>query len=471
MPAKIFVSEPLEKQLRDEIQQQEGSEESSFISSLQQLCNVAALPGIVQYSIGLPDIHSGYGFSIGNVAAFDMDDPSAIVSPGGVGFDINCGVRMLRTNLDEGDVREKQDELASLLFERVPVGVNGKSEITLQLSQIDEILERGMTWAVDNKYAWDEDIQFCEENGCIKSANKKFVGQRAKRRGIAQVGTLGAGNHYVEIQAVDEIYDWEAAKAMGISRIGQVCLMIHCGSRGLGHQVASDFLKEIEKCPSRIEVNDRQLACTPIQSRLGSEYLGAMAAAANFAFVNRSVLATLVRECFEKVFGESAMDLDMSLIYDVAHNIAKMEKHQVDGKEMNLLVHRKGATRAFGPDHPELPAAYKSIGQPVLVGGSMGTHSYVLTGTTKAMKETFGSTCHGAGRALSRSNARKTLSYQEINDDLVAKGILLKAKCEHSIGEEAPQSYKDVSEVIQICHDVGISSKSFRLKPLIVIKG
>lgn len=358
MPAKVFVTRSLEQHLLEECQEESASQETSFVSSLRQLCNVASLPGIVQCSVGLPDIHAGYGFSIGNVAAFDMSDPQAVVSPGGVGFDINCGVRLLRTSLTEQDVRERQELLAQAILDSVPVGVGGKSPVQCTLADIDAMMELGMQWAVQHGFAWPQDPGLCEESGCIPGASKKAVGQRAKRRGMAQLGTLGAGNHYIEIQAVDCIYDPVAAAHMGITKLGQVCIMIHCGSRGLGHQVASDYLQQIEQDAEQIAVNDRQLACTPIHSQLGQSYLAAMAAAANFAFVNRSVISTQVRACFARVFEKSAQQMDMGLVYDVAHNIAKQEMHRVDGCEKKLLVHRKGATRAFGPNHPSLPIEY-----------------------------------------------------------------------------------------------------------------
>lgn len=351
--------------------------------------------------MGLPDIHTGYGFAIGHVAAFDMDDPEAIVSPGGVGYDINCGVRMLRTNLLVDDVLPVQQALTDAMFARVPVGVGGKNaEVTIDLDDLRDLLKRGMGWAVERGFAWPEDVERCEERGCvpIPEAVKITGNQRAEARGMPQLGTLGSGNHYAEVQRVTDIYDEEAARAMGIRSVGQICIMIHCGSRGLGHQFADDAIKKmaVSMERDRIAVNDPMLACTRIQSEEGQRYLGHMAAASNFAYVNRSIIAHRIRQAFQDVFHRSPRDMDMATVYDVAHNIAKIEKHVVDGREHTLLVHRKGSTRAFPPGHPDLPPEYRLIGQPVLVGGSMGTCSYVLTGTEKGMQETFGSTCHGA---------------------------------------------------------------------------
>lgn len=336
---------------------------------------------------------------IGHVAAFDMDDPEAIVSPGGVGFDINCGVRMLRTSLMLKDVRPVQQELTDAIFDRVPVGVGGRNEKELELDELRDLMIKGMEWAVEKGLAWPEDAERCEERGRVPVGEARMViNQRAEARGLPQLGTLGSGNHYAEVQAVTDIYDEKAATAMGITEIGQICVMIHCGSRGLGHQIADDAIKSMEKVMKRdgIELNDPMLACTRIKSDEGAAYIAQMAAASNFAYVNRSIIAGRIRDAFAHVFKRTPRDLDMHMVYDVAHNIAKAEKHVVDGEEKTLLVHRKGSTRAFPPGHPDLPEIYKEIGQPVLVGGSMGTCSYVLTGTEQGMRETFGSTCHGA---------------------------------------------------------------------------
>jgi len=381
---------------------------------MKQLANVAALPGIVKASLGMPDVHAGYGFAIGNIAAFDMDDPDAVVSPGGVGFDINCGVRLVRTNLHENDVQPVKEKIAQALFDHIPVGVGSRGVIPMSPKDLDEALEMGMDWSLREGYAWAEDKEHCEEYGRMLGADPNKVSTKAKKRGLPQLGTLGAGNHYAEIQVVDQIFDKEAALKMGIERTGQIVIMIHSGSRGFGHQVATDALVEMEKAMKRdqIRINDKQLACAKITSQEGKNYLAAMACAANFAFVNRTTMTFLVRQAFSKIFNTTPDDLDMHLIYDVSHNIAKVEEHFVDGKQKTLLVHRKGATRAFPPHHPLIPVDYQLIGQPVLIGGTMGTNSYVLTGTQKGFDECFGTTCHGAGRALSRSKSRRTLDYK-----------------------------------------------------------
>lgn len=444
-----------------------------FLPAVKQIANVAALPGIVGRSIGLPDIHSGYGFAIGNMAAFDMSDPNAIVSPGGVGFDINCGVRLLRTNLTEKEVGPVKEKLAQSLFDHIPVGVGSKGVIPMTMHDLEEALEMGMDWSLREGYAWAEDKEHCEEYGRMLQADPSKVSSRAKKRGLPQLGTLGAGNHYAEIQVVDEIYDSHAAKKMGIDQKGQVCIMIHSGSRGLGHQVATDSLVAMEKAMQRdkIIVNDRQLACARINSAEGQHYLQGMAAAANYAWVNRSSMTFLTRQAFAKQFDSTPDDLDMHVIYDVSHNIAKVEEHMVDGKMKSLLVHRKGSTRAFPPHHPLIPVDYQLIGQPVLIGGTMGTCSYVLTGTEKGMMETFGSTCHGAGRAQSRNKSRRTLDYQDVLDSLAQKGISIRVASPKLVMEEAPESYKDVTDVVETCHQAGISKKAIKLRPIAVIKG
>lgn len=411
-----------------------------FLPSVKQIANVASLPGIVSRSIAMPDVHSGYGFAIGNVAAFDMDDPEAVVSPGGVGFDINCGVRLLRTNLMEEDVKGLTEELAQTLFDHIPVGVGSKGIIPTTMKSLEEALELGMDWSLREGYAWPEDKEHCEEYGRMLQANPGKVSDRAKKRGISQMGTLGAGNHYAEIQIVDEIFDHSAARKMGINGVGQVVVMIHSGSRGLGHQVATDALQQMEKAMARdkIDVNDRQLACARINSQEGKDYLAGMAAAANFAWVNRSAMTFLARQAFAKVMKKSPDELDMHVIYDVSHNIAKVEEHLVDGEMKRLLVHRKGATRAFPPHHPLIPVDYQFTGQPVLVGGTMGTCSYVLLGTDVGMKETFGSTCHGAGRAQSRAASRRKLNYSEVLNNLKTRGIAIRVASPKLITEEAP---------------------------------
>lgn len=485
IPADVIVNPELEKLLLDELHQasqhitldtsknrKKMTQMGGFIPALQQLANVAALPGILK-CMAMPDVHSGYGFCIGNVAAFDMNDPESIVSPGGVGFDINCGVRLIRTNLKESDVDdEKREELCQTLFDHIPVGVGQDGVISITPDDIESILKDGIDWAVDNGYATPDDRIFCEENGKMDMAIPSKVSAKAKKRGLSQIGTLGGGNHYAEVQVVDEIYDDEAARVMGIEH-GQICIMVHTGSRGLGHQVATDALKNMDKSMRRdgISLNDRQLSCARISSREGKSYLGAMAAAANYAWVNRSCITYLTRRAFEKVFGKTADEMEMKLVYDVCHNIAKVENHIIDGIEKQLLVHRKGSTRAFPPNHPMIPEAYRNTGQPALIGGTMGTCSYILVGTAFGMEETCGSTCHGAGRALSRNASRKMLDHREVLKNMKDKKISIRVASPNLVTEEAPESYKNVSDVVDTCHDADISRKIVRLRPIAVIKG
>ncbi|EZG55686.1 tRNA-splicing ligase RtcB-like protein [Gregarina niphandrodes] len=429
VPGYFYVNEALRplmfEELRDYCNSRKGAKSGGFLPAMKQLANVASLPGIVKRSVALPDVHAGYGFAIGNVAAFDMGDPEAIVSPGGVGFDINCGVRVIRTNLMYKDVAELQEQLAQSLFNHIPVGVGSQGIIRCRDTDLEGVLNLGMDWSLSKGYAWAEDKEHCEEFGRMLTANPSAVSNRAKRRGLPQLGTLGAGNHYSEIQVVEEIYDPKAAAAMGIYSKDQVLVMVHSGSRGLGHQVATDALVEMENAMLRdnIKTNDQQLACARIDSPEGRSYLAAMSAAANYAWVNRSSMTFLVRQAFAKVLGQSPDDLDMHLIYDVSHNIAKIETHLVDNAPKKLLVHRKGSTRAFPPNHPLIPNAYQQTGQPVLIGGTMGTNSFILLGTDKGFQETWGSTCHGAGRALSRNKSRNCLDYQQALQQLADKNI------------------------------------------------
>jgi len=483
IPADVIVNQTLEEILLEELEETcccsttgnapQKKKDGGFIPALKQMANVAALPGIVK-CLAMPDVHAGYGFCIGNVAAFDMDDEEAVISPGGVGFDINCGVRLLRTNLMEDDVRgEVRERIAQAMFDHIPVGVGTSGVIPMKDGDIDDILEKGIDWAIDNGYAWEEDKEHCEESGRMMTANKNCVSSKAKKRGLHQIGTLGGGNHYAEVQVVDEIYNAEAAGSMGIKTVGQVCVMIHTGSRGLGHQVATDALQKMDKAMhrDRIKLNDRQLSCARINSKEGQDYLAAMSAAANYAWVNRSCITYLTRRAFQKVFDKTPEELDMHLVYDVCHNVAKIEKHVVDGKEKTLLVHRKGSTRAFPPNHPMIPEAYRDIGQPALIGGTMGTCSYILVGTEKGMSETCGSTCHGAGRALSRNASRKRLDHKQVLGYLKDHNISIRVASPKLVTEEAPESYKDVSEVVDTCHDAGISCKAVKLRPIAVIKG
>lgn len=473
VPGEFFVNQHLERLMFDELRAYSERGVGGFLPAMKQIANVAALPGIVGRSVGLPDVHSGYGFAIGNVAAFDMEDPQAVVSPGGVGFDINCGVRLLRTNLDYSDIEPVQEQLCQSLFDHIPVGVGSKGVIPTTEQDLVEALGMGMDWSVREGYTWSEDKAHCESFGRMLQANPAKVSRRAKKRGRPQLGTLGAGNHYAEIQVVDEIFDKQAAATMGIDRPGQVCVMIHSGSRGLGHQVATDALSTMAAAMSRdgIVPNDKQLACARIQSQEGQDYLQAMASAANYAFVNRSSMAFLARQTFAKVFETTPDDLDMHVVYDVSHNLCQAEEHMVNGKPRRLLVHRKGATRAFPPHHPLIPVDYQTTGQPVIIGGTMGTCSYVLTGTDKGMRETFGSTCHGAGRAMSRNKSRNTLDYAGVLERLKEKNISIRVASPKLVMEEAPESYKDVTQVVNTCHDAGISNKVVRLLPKAVVKG
>uniref|UniRef100_A0A061QWI7 RNA-splicing ligase RtcB homolog n=1 Tax=Tetraselmis sp. GSL018 TaxID=582737 RepID=A0A061QWI7_9CHLO len=473
VPGTYYVNQALAPLMMEELKMHSDRQDhGGFLPASKQIANVASLPGIVKASIALPDVHSGYGFAIGNVAAFDMNNPEAVVSPGGVGFDINCGVRLLRTNLMESDVDELKQELTQSLFDHIPVGVGSQGIIPTTAADLQSALEQGMDWSLREGYSWAEDKEHCEEYGRMLNADPSKVSMRAKKRGLPQMGTL-AGNHYAEIQVVDEVFDEAAAKKMGIEQKGQVCVMIHSGSRGLGHQVATDALVGMEAAMARdnIETNDRQLACARISSKEGQDYLAAMACAANYAWVNRSSMTFLCRQAFAKTLKTTPDDLDMHVVYDVSHNIAKVEEHLVDGKMMKLLVHRKGATRAFPPHHPLIPVDYQFTGQPVLIGGTMGTCSYVLTGTEKGMAETFGSTCHGAGRAQSRNKSRKELDYNVVLENLKTKGIAIRVASPKLVMEEAPESYKDVTQVVDTCQAAGISNKVVKLRPIAVVKG
>ena len=437
----------------------------------QQVANVAFLPGIVERSLAMPDIHWGYGFPIGGVAATRVDD--GVVSPGGVGFDINCGVRLLRTNLTEEEVRPKIEQLTNELYVSVPSGLGSKGKLRVNERELDEVLVKGSLWAAEKGYGEAEDVRATEEEGCIRGANPDKVSKRAKQRGIPQLGTLGSGNHFLEIEVVDEIYDPEAAKIMGIEEVGQVLVLIHTGSRGFGHQVCTDYVALLGEAVRRYGINlpDRQLACAPIKSPEGRDYLAAMACAANYAWTNRQCIVHWVRESLVKVLGKSRRELGLEQVYDVAHNIAKIEEHTVDGKKVSLCIHRKGATRAFPAQHPDIPEAYKNIGQPVLIPGDMGRCSYVAVGTETAMKETFGSTCHGAGRAQSRSAARRNLRGADVARALAARGITVKTGSMGSLAEEASEAYKDVTEVVDITHNAGLSRRVVRARPMGVIKG
>jgi tRNA-splicing ligase RtcB len=439
--------------------------------ALDQVANVAFLPGIINASLAMPDIHWGYGFSIGGVAATDIEN-GGVISPAGVGYDINCGIRMLRTNLYFEDVKDKIKDLVYALFNDIPAGVGSKGDIRVSAKEEKEILFKGARWAVEKGYGTEDDLDCTEENGAMQGADPAAVSERAYERGKAQSGTLGSGNHFLEVQVIDQLYDRESCDALGLD-LGQVTLMIHSGSRGLGYQVCEDYTRSMIHCLQKynIHVPDRQLSCAPVNSPEGKAYLGAMKCAANYAWANRQCLMYLTRRVFEKVFSASWEKLGMFLIYDVAHNIAKIEKYIVDDKEKILCVHRKGATRAFGPGHPAIPQRYKKLGQPVIIPGDMGRNSYLLVGTKRAEEETFGSTCHGAGRVKSRTEASRTIRTDVLLKDLESKGIIVKASGRGTIVEEAPQAYKDVNDVVDVVHNAGISKRVCRMRPLGVIKG
>lgn len=438
--------------------------------TVEQLTNTTTLPGIVKYALAMPDFHQGYGFPIGGVAA--MRASTGAISPGGVGYDINCGVRLLGSHMAQEEIGPYLEDLTAALYRACPSGVGGKGRVRVTERELDALVTQGAQWALKRGLARREDLAHTEEQGCLAGADPGKLSARAKERGRPQVGSLGAGNHFLEIDAVDEIYDGEVAQAFGLWE-GQVAVQIHCGSRGFGHQVCDDNVKGLQPAVKKygLQLPDRELVCAPIDSPEGRAYYGAMACAVNYAFVNRQVLASGVREAFEQVLAGKVRDWDLFQVYDVAHNIAKFEEHQVDGHQTKLCVHRKGATRAFGPGYAGLPADYRAVGQPVLVPGSMGTASYVLVGTHKALELTFGSSCHGAGRVMSRSRARKTIWGAELRKELEGQGIVVRAGSNKGLAEEAPAAYKDVSRVVEVVHGAGIARKVARLRPLAVIKG
>ena len=434
-----------------------------------QVTNVACLPGIRRHALCMPDGHWGYGFPIGGVAAFDLQE--GVISPGGVGYDINCGMRLIRTNLTLGEVQPKLDQLLNQLFRSVPAGVGSKGFVSLNHRQFDEVMREGARWCVAQGYGWHEDLERIEEQGCIPGAEPSKVSDHARQRGISQLGTLGSGNHYLEIQVAsnDRIFAPETAAALGITGHDQIVIMVHCGSRGFGHQVASDFLKVFERAMRRygLSVKDQQLACAPFRSPEGQDYLAAMNCAANMAFANRQVITHQIRDAFARVFGRSAEELGMHLVYDVAHNIAKVERYA----EGDLLVHRKGATRAFGPGRPELPELYRRTGQPVICGGSMETGSYLLVGTDQAMRETFGSTMHGSGRTMSRAQAKKSVRGEQLRQQMKDHGIIVKAVSMSGLAEEAGFAYKNIADVVETVDQAGITTKVAELRPIGNIKG
>ena len=457
VPVRIYADEPLlQKMLSDR--------------TIMQAKNVSSIPGIVGQSIVLPDGHEGYGFPVGGVAAMDAEE--GMISPGGVGYDINCGVRLLRSNLTEKDVRAKLKDLVTDLFSSIPSGVGSKGSVRLTASELDEVLVKGVNWAIDNGYGSSDDADVCEENGQIQNADPNKVSDKARKRGAPQLGSLGSGNHFLEVQKVAEVHDEEAANRMGLKE-GTITVLIHCGSRGFGHQVCSDYLRVAEQAMDKYDINlpDRELACVPNNSEEGESYRAAMFSALNFAWSNRQMLTHWTRKSIERVFNQSESDLDMKLVYDVAHNIAKVEKHKVDGRERKVVVHRKGATRAFPANRDEIPSKYRDLGQPVLVPGSMGTASWVLLGQPNSMDLSFGSTAHGAGRTMSRTKARRNFSEEDVKKSLNDKGIFIKALTRDGVVEETPQAYKDVDAVVNVSHNLGIATKVAKLVPIGVIKG
>jgi len=457
VPGRVFADEAL---LRKAVEDR----------AVVQVANVATLPGIVGASLAMPDIHWGYGFPIGGVAATDSES-GGVISPGGVGFDIGCGVRLVRTSLSwTDDVRPKIAELVDTVARRVPRGVGGKGRLPIRPSEIDDVCRDGVGFALSRGAGWEEDAQYTEDGGALPDPWPAELSDRAKERGAPQLGSLGAGNHFLELQVVEQIRDARAAEVMSIQE-GDVCIMIHSGSRGIGHQACTDHVKKIDGLMRGLEIDvpDRQLACVPLEHPAAESYLGAMAAAGNFAKANRQVLTDAAREAFAFVFKGSARELGMSVVYDISHNLAKMEKHNIDGKERLVCVHRKGATRAFGPGHPELPDRYRDIGQPVVVPGSMGTASYLLVGS--ASPRSFASTCHGAGRAMSRTQAKKQMSGEELKRQLEGQGILVARSRWKLLAEEAPYAYKDSTQVVDTCEGAGLSRVVAKLRPVGVIKG
>lgn len=460
VPARIYGTEKLIREMDDAV--------------YDQITNVATLPGITKYALCMPDGHFGYGFPIGGVAAMDVES-GGVISPGGIGFDINCGMRLMVTNLTYKEVKPYIKKVVDKLYQRVPAGVGSKGFVKLSRNDFREVVEQGARWCVRNGYGWEEDLSFIEENGCIEGADASKISEKAIDRGFNQIGTLGSGNHYLEIQVAkqEHIFDPELARSMGITMPDQVVVMFHCGSRGFGHQVATDYLQTFLKVMESkygIKILDRELACAPFNSPEGQAYFAAMKCGINMSFANRQVILHRIREVFSEVFGRTAEDLGMQMVYDVAHNTAKLERHMIDGKERSLLVHRKGATRAFAPGMADVPEQYKAIGQPIIIGGSMETGSYLLTGVPTGA-QTFFSTAHGSGRTMSRTKARKTWRGEKLQKDMEAKGIYVRSTSWQGLAEEAGGAYKDVDEVIEAAELAGISKRVARLTPIGNIKG
>jgi tRNA-splicing ligase RtcB len=459
VPGRVYADEKLLKKIKQD-------------RTLLQCANVSHLPGIYKYAITLPDGHQGYGFPIGGVAATDIEE--GVISPGGVGYDINCGVRLLTTNLTEKDIRPKLKPLGETLFRNVPSGL-GSSRDKWQLSknELDQLVTQGVPWLIERDMGWPEDAEHCEEEGKMEGANPETLSNRAKNRGLSQVGTLGSGNHFLEIQLVDKIYDEKTAKAFGINHPGQITVMIHTGSRGFGHQVCSDYLKVMERAVQRYNINlpERELACAPSDSKEAQEYFQAMACAVNYAFCNRQAITHWIRESFQQVFGESPETFGFKLLYDVAHNIAKKEEHNINGRRRKVWTHRKGATRSFGPGNKEIPADYRSLGQPVLIPGSMESASWLMVGKQKSMELSFGSTPHGAGRIMSRSAAKRQFWGGDVKKRLEKRGMVIRSASQVTLAEEAAGAYKDVDNVVKVGHNLELAGKVARLTPLAVVKG
>ncbi|MFQ6096812.1 MAG: RtcB family protein [Armatimonadota bacterium] len=461
----VYATQELMEQLRGD-------------AALVQVVNVSSLPGLVGPSMAMPDCHYGYGFAIGGVAATDVE--RGVVSPGGVGYDINCGVRLLRSNLRHDEIKERVADLVRAIYQSVPAGVGEKGRVRATDAELTRVMEKGARWAVEQGMGEADDLEHCEENGAMPGADPDAVSQRARQRGRPQLGTLGAGNHFLEVQVVDEVYDEQVASAFGIDGPGAITVMIHTGSRGFGHQVCDDYIEQMQAAVRRygIELPDPQLCCAPVESDEGRRYLGAMACAANYAWANRQCITHWTREAFSKVLSASPAASGLQVVYDVAHNIAKIEIHtggpdlpEDERRQRRVCVHRKGATRAFGPGRPEVPEAYRSHGQPVIVPGDMGTASYLLVGTEEAMRATWGSTCHGAGRAMSRHKALKTKRAEQVLAELREQGIFVKAAGKRTVAEEMPEAYKSIHAVVETCHGAGISRKVCRMRPLGVMKG
>ena len=460
VPARIIATEKLVREMDDAV--------------YQQISNVATLPGIARYALCMPDGHSGYGFPIGGVAAMDVHE-GGVISPGGIGFDINCGMRLITTNLTLEDVQPRLKEIVDLLFQRVPAGVGTHGFLKLSHNEFRDLVEQGAHWCVERDLGWQEDLEFTEENGCIAGADASKISDRAVERGYNQVGTLGSGNHYLEVQVArpEDVRDKELAQKFGVTIPDQIVVMFHCGSRGFGHQVATDYLQKFLKVMEPkygIKILDRELACAPFDSPEGRDYFAAMKCGLNMSFANRQVILHQIRDVFSEIFGRSAEDLEMRTVYDVSHNTAKLEQHRIEGREKTLLVHRKGSTRAFGPGHADLPARYRETGQPVIIGGSMETGSYLLVGTSSG-SETFFSTAHGSGRTMSRTKARKQWNGKQLQRDLEARGIYVRSSSWAGLAEEAGGAYKDIDEVIAATELAGISKPVARFTPIGNVKG